>query len=242
MAGREDYYERLEFKKDLYNKRMEQAEEKSKDYSQSSTAILDRIPMGQPILVEHYSGKRHRNDLKRANNYMEKSIEEDKKTEYYQDKLDNIEKAENGDIIYDDDPLVLEKLNAKLERLEEERKQIKARDHAPYELINIGATIRAVKERIENIKFLEQFSEEEKDYKRFKTVVNKSKNRVQIIFNDRTTRDTYKYLRSRGFVFSRTEGAFQRKFNRQGIAALHNTAEALNNRKVLLEKEEELEP
>ncbi len=241
MAGREDYYERLEYKKDLYNKRIENSEKKSKDYSQASTKILDNIPLGQPILVDHYSAKRHRSVLKRADNYMGKSVEEDKKAEYYQDKLNNIEKAENGDIIYDDDPLVLEKLNAKLERLEEERKQIKAREHARYELTNIGATIRAVKERIANIKFLEQFSEEEKDYKRFKTLVNKSINRVQIIFKDRVTKETFKFLRSSGFVYSKSEKAFQRKFNRQGIAILHRTAEELKDKKVLLEKEEELE-
>ena len=238
MAGREDYYERLEYKKELYNKRMEQSEERSKEYSKARTKITDNIPMGQPILVDHYSGRKHQNDLKRANNYIKKSIEEDKKTEYYQDKIDNIEKAENGDIIYDDDPLVLEKLNAKLNKLEEERKEIKARPHAPYELVNIGTTIRGIKERIENIKFLEQYSEEVKDYKRFTTVVNKDKNRVQVKFKDRVAKDIYIYMRSQGFVYSRMECAFQRKFNKQGITKLHWVAEDLKDRKVLLEKEE----
>ena len=49
MAGREDYYERLEYKKELYNKRMEQSEERSKEYSKARTKITDNIPMGQPI-------------------------------------------------------------------------------------------------------------------------------------------------------------------------------------------------
>ena len=52
MAGREDYYERLEYKKELYNKRMEQSEERSKEYSKARTKITDNIPMGQPIIVE----------------------------------------------------------------------------------------------------------------------------------------------------------------------------------------------
>ena len=102
MAGREDYYDRLEYKKELYNKRMEKSEENSKLYFEQNQKIMDAIPLGQPILVDHYSAKRHRSDLDKANNYMSKSIAEDEKTEYYQDKLNNIEKAENGDIIYED--------------------------------------------------------------------------------------------------------------------------------------------
>jgi hypothetical protein len=54
-------------------------------------------------------------------------------------------------VIFQDDPLAIEKLNAKLARLLIEKNEIKSREHKGWELSNLGATIRSVKQKIEII-------------------------------------------------------------------------------------------
>lgn len=238
MAGRDDYYERLENKKERLNTRIEKSQENQSMYGEKQQKILDAIPMGQPILTDHYSANRHRNDLKRVDNYMRHYVEEGEKIDHYQSKLDNIEKIENEKIISSDDPKAVEKLKNRLERLEEQRKQIKAREHYTYELTNIGAEIRRTKDRIKQIETLENLNYEEKNFDKFRAFVNKDINRVVIEFKSRVTNETYKYMRSVGFLYSKTEKAFVRKFNSQGISALNRAVKHLNDKKVLLENDE----
>ena len=47
--------------------------------------------MGQPILVGHHSERRHRRDLDRIDSHMRKSIEEDKKADYFSNRAANLE-------------------------------------------------------------------------------------------------------------------------------------------------------
>lgn len=78
MAGRIDYAERQEQKKERYQERLEQAEQRSQVHYENQNRILSTIPMGQPILIGHHSEKRHRNDLKKIDNEMRKSIQDRK--------------------------------------------------------------------------------------------------------------------------------------------------------------------
>lgn len=238
MAGRDDYYERLENKKERLNTRIEKSQENQSMYGEKQQKILDAIPMGQPILVDHYSANRHRSDLKKVDNYMRHYAEEGEKIEYYQSKLDNIEKIENEKIISSDDPKALEKLKNRLDKLEQERKQIKAREHYSYELTNIGAEIRRTKSRIAELEKLENYNFEEKKFDKFVAFVNKDINRVEVKFEDRVTNEIYKYMRSRGFLYSKNEKAFVRKFNPQGLYALNRVVEHLKDKKIILQSEE----
>lgn len=115
MAGRIDYAERQEQKKELYQERLEQAEQRSQAHYENQSKIASAIPMGQPILTGHHSEKRHRNDLKKIDNEMRKSIQESEKADYYRNKIDNID---NGKAISSDDPQAIEKLQARIEELE----------------------------------------------------------------------------------------------------------------------------
>ena len=47
MAGRDDYYERLENKKERLNTRIEKSQENRSMYGEKQQKILDAIPMGQ---------------------------------------------------------------------------------------------------------------------------------------------------------------------------------------------------
>ena len=70
------------------------AEARSESCYKRASTIGAMIPMGQPILINHYSEKRHRKDIERIDSNMRKSIEESKKAEYFSDKADLLGQAE----------------------------------------------------------------------------------------------------------------------------------------------------
>lgn len=69
------------------------AEKRAESRHKRADAIGSMIPMGQPILVGHHSERRHRKDIERINQNMRKSIEESKKSEYFSDKSERLERA-----------------------------------------------------------------------------------------------------------------------------------------------------
>ena len=56
-----------------------------------------KLHHGQPIIVGHYSEKKHRRLIEKANNDIKKSIELSDKSQYYEDKARS---AENNNAIY----------------------------------------------------------------------------------------------------------------------------------------------
>ena len=83
-----------------------------------------------------------------------KSIEEDKKQKYYEEKAKDMN---NSNVIYNDDPNAVTKLKEKLEYLEKQRALIKAdEEHEPWQLQNIGERIRETKRRIARLENLEK--------------------------------------------------------------------------------------
>ena len=217
MGGRTDYEERRKARIERYKQLAEKSKEKSNEYMNSNAnKTLSRIPLGQPILTDHYSARSHIRLIEKANNNIKKSIEEDKKSKFYSDRA---ESAENSKVIYGDDPQAIQKLEDKLTRLENERKSIKAREHYTWELTNIGAIIRETKKRIERIKALENLRFEEKSFNGGKIVHNKEINRIQFLFDSIPNEDIRKLLKSNGFHWSRREQAWQREFNQNCIRA-----------------------
>jgi len=88
---------------------------------------MDMIPMGQPILVGHHSERGHRAHLKRIDGHMRASVEADRKADYHEHKAATIEgRLESDSVISSDDPDAVEKLDAKIKRLESEQERMKA--------------------------------------------------------------------------------------------------------------------
>lgn len=85
--------------------------------------MLDVIPLGQPILVGHYSEKADRNYRERANNKITKgyaTLNEAKRLEQ------RVQAAGQNKAIFLDDPDATEKLETKIARLEARQKRMKA--------------------------------------------------------------------------------------------------------------------
>lgn len=224
MAGRIDYLERQEYKKEMYQERAEKADKRSQSHYERHRDIASVIPMGQPILIGHHSEKRHRKDLDRIDNEMRKSIQESEKADYYRNKVDNID---NSKVISSDDPQAIEKLQARIEELEKAKEEVKARPHEWYELQYLNADIRRLKDRIKEIQELEELLFEDITFTGGKAILNRDINRLQLLFDTKPDEETRTLLKKHGFKWSRYEQAWQRLYNRNGIYAVRYVVEQI---------------
>lgn len=238
MGGRSDYEERRKRRIERYKELSLKAQERSSQYSNSNANRILQIVPGQPILVGHHSEKRHRKLIKKAQDDIRKSIEEDNKSNFYKERAEN---AENSKVIYSDDPQAIIKLKEKLERLENEKASIKAREHSTWELTNIGATIRETKKRIERLEKLENIEFQEINFENGKVIHNKEINRIQFLFDDIPNEETRKILKSHGFRWSRYEKAWQREFNQNCIRATNIIIKEIQDKENKKEESEEFE-
>lgn len=227
MAGRIDYEERQEYKKELYQERAEQAEIRSQSHYKRHNDLSNVIPMGQPILIGHHSEKRHRKDLDRIDNEMRKSIQESEKADYYRNKIDNID---NNKAISLDDPKAIEKLQARIEELEKAKLEVKARPHEWYELPYLNADIKRAKDRIKEIQELEELQFEEVIFTGGKAILNREINRLQLLFDTKPNEEIRTLLKGPGFKWSRYEQAWQRLYNRNGIYAVRYVVKLINEK------------
>ncbi len=237
MGGRADYEERKNRRIERYKELSIKASEKSKHYQNSNAHRILQMTPGQPILMGHHSEKRHRNLIKKANNDMRKSIEYDEKSKYY---IDKVKTVEDSKVIYSDDPKAIDKLKEKLERLENQRESIKAREHQTWELTNIGANIRETKKRIERLERLENLEFPTINFIGGKAIHNKEINRIQLIFNEIPSKNVREELKHNGFHWSRYEKAWQREFNQRSIRTTKKLIEnTLNNSNEKIDEEQE---
>jgi len=152
----------------------EKREQRAEQAYDRATELGQQIPFGQPILVGHYSEKGHRAHLARIDSAMRQSCESSAMAARMEEKADSIEyQAKHA--IYNDDPDAIDRLAAKVAKLEAQRDQMKAanvtyrnehqselRAMTAYQrstavpfpswaLTNIGATIRTARKRLEQL-------------------------------------------------------------------------------------------
>jgi len=87
--------ERAKAKAEKYEGWAGSAENKSTEYFNKSNDAVKHIPMGQPILVGHYSEKRHRRDLDKSWSAMGKSVELSNKAKSHESKVEYWAKRAN---------------------------------------------------------------------------------------------------------------------------------------------------
>jgi len=124
----------LDIRADRYSDRKEQRVERyeglvakhrtlaEQSYNQS-TEMSKCIPMGQPILIGHYSEKGDRNFRDRIWNKMGQSVKHSDTAKYYSGKA---AAADSNDAIYGDDPEAITKVSAKIAELEANQESMKA--------------------------------------------------------------------------------------------------------------------
>lgn len=107
------YEEKKQRRIDYYREKAESLEQESSRLAQESSRMIDAIPMGQPLMVDHYSYQSDRRYRDRAWRKMERSVEADQKADHYRRKA---EAAENNTAISSDDPEAIAKLKEKLKK------------------------------------------------------------------------------------------------------------------------------
>lgn len=134
-----NFEERKQNRIDYAKAQAEKNEKKADTLYNTAREMGSHIPLGQPILVGHHSERTDRNYRQKINNTFEKSFEASNKVSYYEDKANAIE---NNNAIFSDDPKVLEKLEAKINKLEkiqlfmkQANKCIKKKDKAGFMLL-----------------------------------------------------------------------------------------------------------
>ena len=117
-----NHYERKQAdRKQFYLERAAQADRQADLFSEQSSANLAGIPLGQPILRGHHSEQKHRAAVERSHSNMAKAVKAGKTAAYYRDKAASVGKAG----ISSDDPEALQKLQAKLQKLQNHQEEMK---------------------------------------------------------------------------------------------------------------------
>lgn len=215
-----NHYEQKQLlKAERYSELAEKNKERSEAAYASSRAIADNIPFGQPILVGHHSEARSRRDANRIHNYMSKSVELDKKAEYYANKVKNIE---NSNVISSDDPEAVQKLKDKLEGLYKRREDLKAQKKAgtpieSFQFSNLSGNIVTVKKRIAYLEAQAKTPEVDLEINGTRVWVDKEDNRLKIEFTGIPSAEIRQELKSNGFRWSPTNKAWQRQPTRYAL-------------------------
>ena len=152
---RSDYEERRENRIERFKELADKNAEKAEQLSDQAHKMADVIPLGQPILIGHYSEKGDRNYRARISNTFDKAMETHDKSKYYAEKATS---AESNTAISSDNPNALDLLKAKLakcqafqERAKTINKIIRKKttdEEKVKELIGIGLTEYLAKEHL----------------------------------------------------------------------------------------------
>ena len=155
-------------------RRREWADGRAQKAGAASRAAHDAtagIPFGQPILVGHYSERRHRAAVDRGHRQMEKQVEHSQMASRHGQAADTIDRQLDSSI-YDDDTDAIEQLRKRIEDREARREAMKKRNaayrkehreelkaltaygrsqavpHPGWELSNLGGCISRDKKRL----------------------------------------------------------------------------------------------
>lgn len=217
----------------------ERAEREGDAQYKESDRMASVIPMGQPILVGHYSEGRDRRYRERIHQKMRKGYALHQKADELRRRAEAVQR---NTAIFSDDPQVVEKLEAKIQRLElrqammrQANKLVRKNDRdglaemgfseptitrlltpeygqvgfPDYQLRNNGANIRRLKERLQHIEAHANDETSEKVLGDIRIVDNPEVNRVQIFFPDKPSDKVRADLKAHGFRWSPSVGCWQ---------------------------------
>lgn len=215
--------------------------------------IGDNIPLGQPVLLGHHSQRRHERDLARMNASMRKSIDATQEAEELRRRADGAEestavssddpeaveklRAKLAELERQFD--ILKVVNRRLragESVESAARPIDWRNdpaswveswrslgHKTIPTTNPSAEIRRVKARI--VELVGRASEPTGYPEAINGVrIEERENRVRIHFGGKPGDEVRKLLKSRGFRWSPTVGAWQRHASTQAWFAARECA------------------
>lgn len=151
-----NYEEKRQARINRYKELAEKNQIISNQLSNKAHAMAETIPFGQPIIVGHHSEKKDRVYMAKIEQTFKKSMEINKKAEYYTQKA---EVAINNSSISSDNPKGIELLKEKLNNLQNLQEIMKAankivrnkkisKQEKIQEIIKLGLTEESAKEAL----------------------------------------------------------------------------------------------
>ena len=96
-----------------------------------------------------------------------------------------------------------------------------------YLLTNNNQNIHRIEERLKRLKAIKEKGSSEQEYETFKVVENTDAMRYQIIFDGKPEVEIRTLLKSNGFKWAPSQGAWQRQITTNGKYALNSVVEKL---------------
>jgi hypothetical protein len=253
--GGNTYEERKERKLENYQRQAQKNVTLSNQYYKESHDLVSNIPMGQPILVGHHSEARHRKTLENSWNKMGKSVEASKKAEHYERKAESV--ASNRAISSDDPEAItklrtkIKDLKEAHNLMKEANKAFKAdkmeefldkhpalknnykiytdgrKPFATWALSNSNQNIRSAEKRLEELEKKATMETVSTTINDTEIVFNVEANRVQIFFDGKPSTDTRKELKSNGFRWAPSIGAWQTSLHKWKLDTAVKIVEAM---------------
>ena len=121
-----NYEAKQQERKERYLQLAEQAEQESRTVWREADKMAEAIPMGQPILVGHYSERADRAFRDRIDGKHRKAVELDNKAEYYRRKAESVGSGGISGL----DPDAVEKLERELEKRVKAQEEMKVANRA----------------------------------------------------------------------------------------------------------------
>lgn len=236
MLTREQYEEKRQARYDRLLDAARRAERESKTAYEISDQMASVIPLGQPILIGHYTEQRDRRYRERIHNKMRKGYELAQKAEYYRERAAAVESC---NAIFSDDPDAVAKIGDKVVQLEKRQEMMKVANKLvrkndrdglldmgfteeqinrlfnprwgppgfpSYELTNNGANIRRLKERAQQVERKQAMKDEDLEINGVRIEGRPGENRIRLYYGKRVDLETYKQLKQHGFRVLRSEG------------------------------------
>lgn len=116
------YTEKQRARKARLAERADKAQAESDASYAKSRALVEHIPLGQPILVGHHSERRHRKAIESSERAMRKSAEAQKKADTLRRRAEAVGKGG----VSSDDPEAVQKLEKRLQQCREAQELMKA--------------------------------------------------------------------------------------------------------------------
>lgn len=241
-VGRADYHDRREARAARLDAAADKAAAESAAAYSGARQLASMIPFGQPILVGHHSERRARRDHERIHAGMRKSIDRDRDAKALRQRA-NAAESNTAISSDDPDAIErlqgkLADLESERERMRETGRAAKRGDPAAQLQIArearhwpggvdpakgwprgysscISANIRATKQRIEHLQAQAQRIARSESFGRWSCAEDPDTNRTRMETADgsRATPDERRALKSRGFRWAPSVGAWQRQIS-----------------------------
>jgi hypothetical protein len=253
------YEQKLEARRERLLARADRLREESSRRFQSARSRIEHIPPGQPILVGHHSEKRHRRDLARHDTDMRAGIDAQERAEeaarraegvgragISSDDPDAADKLAERIKVLEERQTMMTVVNKLLRRGDDAGilalgvrqstlERLKTPDYmgrtgfASYELQNNGSNIRRLKARLAYVQRLQKQETVEVEIGDVRIVQNAEANRTQIFFRGKPEAMIRKTLKSYGFRWAPSEGAWQRHLSTQAQWAAEQVVKSMRD-------------